>query len=82
MDLKVIRACLRQSQAVLAQSIGIDRRRVSEIENGERELRPGEKERLRELLARETSLPKNLSRLLAAADSPGRARRSRGDDQR
>ena len=51
-DLKVLRAFLRLSQAELAREIGIDRRRISEIENGERSLLPPEVSRVQKLLAR------------------------------
>ena len=67
-DLKVLRAYLRLSQADLAREIGIDRRRISEIENGERSLRPPEAERVRNLLTRTVRRPHSNILLLAGLD--------------
>ena len=68
-DLRIVRACLRLSQSDLGTEIGIDRRRVSEIENGERPLRSREAERLRRLLARlQPRLLRGVSGLLTDLD--------------
>jgi transcriptional regulator with XRE-family HTH domain len=68
MDLRVVRALLRLSQAELGQRIGVDRRRVSEIEQGERQLRPNEAERVRDLIAQ--GVPQTSRHLLTLLAGP------------
>ena len=73
-DLRLVRACLRFSQTELGTELGIDRRRVSEIENGERTLRAQEARRAHKLLARlQPRIRRGMISLLAEAERSGAA---------
>lgn len=68
-DLRIVRAYLRFTQSDLARELGIDRRRVSEIENSDRPLRVQEAARVRELLARlQPQVLRGVSELLEDLD--------------
>ena len=74
MDLRVVRACLRYTQGQLGKELGIDRRRVSEIENGERLLRPPEAKLLHALIDRQPGDLRQLSSVLTGLDCTGDSR--------
>ena len=54
-DLLFIRRLLGLSQAQLARELGIDRRRLSEVERGELDLAAAQEERLLDFLRRHAS---------------------------
>ena len=57
MDIRVIRAHLRLTQNHLGKILGLDQRRVSEIESGDRELTEIERRRIADLVQAAESRP-------------------------
>ena len=50
MDVRVVRAYLRLTQKTLGKILGLDQRRISEIESGDRELTEFERRRIADLI--------------------------------